>query len=465
MHDRARHSVAVLLFLVFGPVLTAALLGWIAIRRSPIAIQWEKSQTRNATGIDFKIDSVEYLRWNYQKYDELVFPHPSTGTAMFTISDLKLRRMESKSSTTGSVLRLLLPFLADSETLCKLNSDSVSIVLNPKTLGNDVELLENLLLDQFGDRFSGHSRDVLFSFDKVDIQIPDSAAKNGITLTFLEGRFTSNGSRSELDCTFSLQDNPSRDPIRFVVKREKGVPDKPELTVELRSESTEVPIRFLALLFPALNSLGSESYFHGTVRGESSGANRWVVTFEDMGIGNADLGELRKQLTTYRLTGRLRLEIVSAKIAIIEGQTRFLDAVGWIQIEDGSISRELLARLVDDWQLSTTPNDELNPLHRNNLDPLKDIPPNGKEGIRFAEVMLYLYLGKDGVLLRPIPRDVKSGLIIALDQQGFYKYHLPKRVGSGQPIPYAALLTTFSPPDAEVVPLTPQTQGIVPHLP
>ena len=448
-------------------MLTVALLGGIAARRLPVAVWWEKNAIQNATGLPFTLGSVEYQRWNLRKYGQVELSHPNTGQKFIAFPEVELRRSKSDSQKSSSIWTLFVPFLDDKQTSPKLSFSSASIELSQKMVASDVRILGNMLLDQFGDRFSARKTNLSFHCDELEISVTDSFPDTRFKLTFLEGTFLADETECKLECTFSLQDNPSRDPVRFTIRRKKPNPQnersqttEPELIVELQTDETEIPIRFLALFFPTWNSLGPKAFFHGTVRGESLRKDYWTITFEDMGIGDADLQTLGAELTPYPLSGHTQLNIKSARIATDGVRTRFLDASGWILIENGSIDRRLLAQLVDDWQLSPTPNDAANLLYQNNLDVLKNIPAD-QANIPIAEASFSVLLGKDGVLVRPIK---KGGLIFASDREQYYKYHLPERTGTTA-IPYSTIFGTFSPPNADVLSLTPQTQKLIQHLP
>ena len=448
-------------------MLTVALIGGIAVRRLPVAAWWEENVAKNAIGLPIKLGSVEYRRWNLQKYGQVVLHHPNTGQKFVVFPEVELRRLKSAASDSSSLLPFFVPFWDDKQTYSKLSIPRVSVELSQKTVTSDIRILGNMLLDQFGDRFS--AREVKFAFhcDELDIRIADSLPETRFKLMFLEGEFLSDETECKLECSFNLQDNPSRDPVRFTIRRKKQNPQneqsqttEPELVVELQTAKTEVPVRFLALFFPGLNSFGSDAFFHGTVRGESSHKDCWTITFEDMGIEEVDIQTLSAELTPFQLSGKTLLGIKSARIAVSSDGTRFLDASGWIQIVNGSIDRKLLTQLVDDWQLSPTPNTVSNPLHQNNLDLLKIIPADQTK-ILIAEASLSVLLGKDGVLLRS---NEKGGFVFASDRERFYKYHLPERMGM-MAIPYSVIFGTFSPSDANLLPLTPQTQKLVPLFP
>ena len=448
-------------------MLTAALLGGIAARRLPVAVWWEENVIQNATGLPFSLGSVEYHRWNLRKYGQVELPHPNTGQKFIVFPEVELRRSKSDSQKSSSLLPLFVPFLDDKQTFPKLSFSSASIEISPKMMASDVRILGNMLLDQFGDRFSARKTNLSFHCDELEISVADSLPGTRFKLTFLEGTFLADETECMLECSFSLQDNPSRDPVRFTIRRKKQNPPneqsqttEPELVVELQTDETEVPVRFLALFFPSWNSLGPKAFFHGTVRGESLRKDYWTITFEDMGIGDADLQTLGAELTPYPLSGKTRIGIISARIATNGIRTRFLDASGWILIENGAIDRRLLAQLVDDWQLSPTPNNTMTSLYQNNLDVLKNIPASQTK-VPIAEASFSVLLGKDGVLLRS---NEKGGFIFASDRERYYKYHLPERSGT-KAISYSAIFGTFSPPNADVLSLTPQTQKLIQHLP
>ena len=448
-------------------MLTAALLGGIAARRLPVAVWWEENVIQNATGLPFTLGSVEYHRWNLRKYGQVELPHPNTGQKFVTFPEVELRHSKSDTSKSSSLLSLFLPFWDDKQTFPKLSFSSVSVEISPKAVASDIRILGNMLLDQFGDRFSARKTNLSFHCDELEISVADSLPDMRFKLTFLEGTFLADETECKLECTFSLQDNPSRDPVRFTIRRKKqnlqneqAQTAEPELIVELQTDETEVPVRFLALFFPTWNSLGPKAFFHGTVRGESSRKDYWTITFEDMGIGNADLQTLGAELTPYPLSGETQIGIASARIETDGTRTRFLDASGWIRIVNGAIDRRLLTRLVEDWQLSPMPNDAMNSLYQNNLDVLKNIPVDQAK-IPIADASLSVLLGKDGVLLRS---NEKGGFIFASDRERYYKYHLPKQMGTTA-ISYSAIFGTFSPPNADVLSLTPQTQKLIQHLP
>jgi len=450
MKDRTRRSLAVLLFLVFGPTVTVALIGWIVLRRSPLAVQFETNSICTATGIDLKIDSVEYLRWNLWKYGQVELPHPNTGQPFVVFSDLENRLLQPKVSWLGTLFSPLLPGKS-TDSFRRINSPSVSIALKSQT---DIAVLSHLLLNQFGDRFADRTTGLAFIFNEFELIRQEDRLK----MTLVEGRFRSEDGRCSLECKFNLHENSTQEPILFRITRQRNnSPEEPELLVELRTDMTEVPVRFLAIFFPGLASLGPEAFFHGNVLGEFS-KKKWTVKFDDMTIFNADLKTLGAELTPYRLSGQLQIGITLARMEFIGNQSRFLDADGYMSIIDGSIERTLLARLVDDWQLSPTPNHETNPMYQNTN--LLSVLSQERQEIPFAEVLFSVFLGRDGVSIRPMKQ---HGLIIEMDKLGHYKYHLPKQVGA-HPIPYSDILNSFSPNTAEVLRITPQIQRILPHL-
>jgi len=454
MRDRTRHSLAVLLFLVFGPTCTAALLGWISLRRTSLAVWYETGTIREETGMNLTIDSVKYLRWNHWKYGEAEIPHPKTGQPFIVFSELENRLLQSEVPRSGSLFSFVLPQGVRGESFRRLNSPSVSFTLNSQA---DVIILSHLLLNQFGDRFAGRQPDLGFRFDEIEIRGPEFHFK----LTFVEGRFRSKAGKCSLECTFNLQENLFQELISFTITRQFS--EEPELIVELKTGETHVPARYLALLFPGLKSLGAEAFFHGTVRGELSKNHTWVVTFEDMTIENADLKTLGAGLTPYRLSGQVQMGVLSARMAFSGNQSRFLDAKGWIQITNGSMERKLLTQLVNDWQLSPDPNDVVNPLQRTNLNFLER-PSQERQDASVAEATFFVLLGKDGIKIRPgFAKDEESGFVMQMDPDGFFKYYLPKQV-SDRPISYSDLFHTFSPVDVDHIPLTPQIQRIVPSL-
>ena len=455
MRDRTRRSLVVLLFLAFGPTLTAALVGWVILRRSSPAVQYETYVIQAGTGMDLRIDSVEYLRWNFWKYGQVKLPHPSTGQPFVIFSDLENRLIPQKVSRSGSLFSFVLPEGLGAKSVWRLNSPSVLVTLNSKT---DLAILSDLLLNQFGDRFADRKPNLAFHFDEVEVRCPEFH----FILTFVEGRFCFEEGEYSLECRFNFQENPSQEPILFTIVRQKNnSSEDSEFRVELRTEETRVPVRFLALLFPGLKLLGPEAFFHGTVRGELSKRNSWVITFEDMGIGNADLKTFGAELTPYRLSGQVQMGILSARMAFSDNQSRFLDAKGWILAENGSIERKLLAQLVEDWQLSPNPNNENNPLYQNNPNYLEKLQPERQDAL-FVKASFFVLLGKDGIMIRQ-GLDEESGLVMIMDQDGFYKYYLPERISKSR-ISYLALLRSFSPDDTKLFPLTPQILRILPNF-
>ncbi len=424
----------IVLFLAFGPLLTAALIGAVAYRNLPVATYFEENAIRYQTGWKVKIGEVEYPKPNLVRFREFVVLHPQTLAPLARCPKLELQY---------------------SENFRKYSATEFQVFLDVKDRQQGLRVFTRMLFDILPEQFSGKAKNLEFNFENVELLTGDPNQKGQHRITFLGGLFSSEAERDKIECSFNLSDDlTAEEPIRFLAERNRK-DETSNLYLHYDSDKTYASGKFLSLFLPVFSLLGDQCRFSGTIRAESRSNDDWKIHFEEVDFKNGSLQQISKMLTSYRIDGCFNLGIKAATIGYAHSQGQFLGANGWIQIEDGSIQKELLVKLIDQFSLSWSPT----PVQKTAPAPDPLAGYSSKGDIPIKESCICFELNETGGHFRsPFP----SGSILQTMRQD--QLYLSKKFGD-QPTSYAAILYPLMPDNAELVPLTPQMHRIFKFLP
>ena len=436
MHDSSRRLLTVSIFLVLGPLLTAALLGAITVRKTPIAAHWEAETIRIATNRNAKIKSVNYLRPDLVRLNDVKILDPQTGNPLLYCPVVELHY---DLKELPGILR-------------KCVVEEMVIELYPKSKYEDVEKIVKTVLELPRKQLPDN---LLFDIANVEIKVVGTVPEESYQLTSLRGKYVANSGKDETLFMFNMGNDVVSEPIRFTLQKT----EENETTLELSSDKTVMPGKLLTLFVPGLSVLGDDFRFSGTILAKSQSKTDWTFSLENTTIRDGNLRSFAAFVTPYRATGQLNFSIKSVNFQTIGGENRFLNANGWFQIQNGTIAKDLLKKIVEQFGLIPNPR-HLTQVYRN-PDPISRFPRVPELPIENAIVQFDL--NPSGAVFQSI-NSPDSGLVLSINREN--NYYIPKKMEQTR-VSYSDLLHSLMPVNAELVPLTPHSQRVINllHLP
>ncbi|MGL6225458.1 MAG: hypothetical protein ACRC10_02400 [Thermoguttaceae bacterium] len=506
MYDSNRRLITIILFLLLGPLLTIALSAGLLLRSLPLSARWEERQIAAQTPWTVQIEQVEHLNPSTRRYKQFSILQSQTRIPLVVCPEIELVQKGPKWSCEITELFVNLEPIGQLDMFREFN---------------------RILFELFQDQFGGVARTFTFTIENIEITAPfsyqqadsfpqtssvpqtssfqqigkeadsgDRADLNrgvdlgrsidlgqtvdsnrmisldgsGVTtisgssqkfrLTFLNGTFTSTPEKDLLECSFNMSDNLTAEPIELRIEKTRNVADsqqRPQLNLLYSTVQTYSSGRFLTLLFPDLIPLGPDCRFSGRIYAEFMPEQKMQVKLEEMNITGIDLALLAPTLTPYHVSGLFTIGIKEAMLEFSRTDNRLHYAKGWGEIKDGTLQKELLVKLIDQFALSWTPTETAT---NTGYSPLERVRPNSP--IPLEHAVICFDFNDSGCLFQSVN---PSGAMMKFKGNQGNNYLYLQQSRSETRIPYANVLYSLMSDNAELVPLTPQSQKIIPYLP
>lgn len=474
LHEQTQRFILLLIFYLFGPILTLGIIGGVVVRKLPSnARSWEQSLTQQ-TGLHWTIQSVEYcspgcIQLHNVKIlnDPVKIVEDTVQDAVFTAPtiDIRLVTNTSRSKIFPGISASPTENTGLTERLAKTfpsfySADSFWQITVPVSLLNFGEyssdesalLVQNMLRKIFA-RFNTLSdMPVQFAFEEIAVMSEYSLKKPGDKnedkvdiFRFVQGNIYRTSTEIRSDWTFQIKnvselDWEYRERLSFVL----SLPDTFEISFQTGRQP--IPCDLAAVFcsrFKHFSGGSFEGMFSLATRSES---NSETLRLDRVVFKNVPLAPLVGPYTNFAVEGT----IVDLRFSKVVFGTEDTYAEGCLQVQNGAIEQALLCRCIDHFQLTVNPDTILD-------SPMKMIP--------FSACVIHFRLQPEGI---DFWADTKgwNNAIMYYHKGDPFPYELIVFVPAHRRlVSYHELMSIFAVDGAPVVPLTPGLRSLVPHIP
>jgi len=372
IHEQTQRFILLLIFYLFGPILTLGIIGGIVARKhSSNARSWERALTQQ-TGLHWKIQSVEYRSPGYTRLHEVKILDDTAQNTLYSAPKVDVQLI------TDTVRSEIFPgFVPPTESpqtgltalfakaFPTINSDNrywqISIPMSCLDLGKnsceDSALLCQNMLRKLFSRFDTLSDvPVQFSLEQMivvseySLNKPGSKREDKVDIfRFVQGNIFRTTKEIRSDWTFQIKDVSEldwkhRERLSFALSQ----PD----TLEIAFQTGRLPIPCdLAAVFCAPFKPFSGGLFHGEFSISTRGTHSQTIRLNNVVFKNVPLAPLVGSYTDFAVEGTIAdLRFTNAVLG-----TDGTYAEGCLQVQEGAIDKALFHRCVDRFQLTVEP--------------------------------------------------------------------------------------------------------------
>ena len=474
LHEQTQRFILLLIFYLFGPVLTLGIIGGVVARKLPSnARNWELFLTQQ-TGLHWTIQSVEYRSpGNVRLHNVTILDTPvkivedTAPNTAFTAPKIDLRLItniprskifpgisDSKTESTGLTAQFAktFPFLYSPDSFWQVTVP-VSLLNFGEYSSEESALMVQKMLRKIFARFNTLSGvPVQLALEEIAVMSEYSLKKPGAKnedkvdiFRFVQGNLYRTPTEFRSDWTFQVKnvsdlDWNHREHLSFVL----SLPDTLEITFQTGRQP--IPCDLAAVFcsrFKHFSGGSLEGKFSVSTQGDGKSE---TLRLEQVIFKNVPLAPLVGPYTDFAVEGTV-VDLRFAQVAFGPEETF---AEGCLQVQNGAVERALLHRCIDHFQLTVNPGTILD-------SPLQMIP--------FSACVIHFRLQTEGI---DFWADTKgwNNAIMYYHKGNPSPYELIVFVPAHRrPVSYHEFMSIFAKDGAPVVPLTPGTQSLVPHIP
>ena len=413
LYDRTRRAICIAAFFLFCALPTALLLAWGIARHLPWHVRSEADRLSSLLGLKVSLAGVRHLRPGVVHYEGLELSDPETGAKVLQCARLEAVWRQSAAAKGPSRQLLVLTALRPE-----------AAVDQAAAIGR---LVQRLLMQPSG-------------WLDVDVRLSAAdgtlrTAEGPTTLIDLQGSTETQPAGTLAQLSFRLPRAEKSDPVRIRVIRNRQA--APAVTgFELDTGGNALPCPLLAAGLAGIEQLGSRSRFRGSFWANET-AEGWTGEMKGH-LLDIDLERLVDVRFPHKLSGLAQLNLEIARFR----QGRLQDANGALCAGPGMVSRSLIEAAAGRMGLASG--------LRANLSVSQ---------IRYEQLSAAFSLDSRGLWLRGQCGSENSHAILV------DRYTVLLGDPAFQPQPIAAVVQTLVPSGGLPVPVTPQTDWLLRHLP
>ena len=465
LHEQTQRFILLLIFYLFGPILTVGIGGGIVWRKLPShARSWEHSLAQQ-TGLHWTIQAIEYrspgwVRLHEVKIFDEVAQHPVFETPQMDIRLVTERKREkifpgilaTSRSTTGLTewLAGTFPWLRPEERFWQITIEQASFLDFGRYSGSESPLLVQNMLRKVAARVETLSEvPVQFVVEQVYMISEQSLRRDGETtedrvdtFRFVQGTIYRTASEIRSDWSFQIK-NVSETEVQhlsFILLPNHST------DIVFRTGTQPIPCDLAAVFYAPFKHFSGGFFLGDFALSTRSGDRSQTIQLGNAAFRNVPLTPLISSYTDFVVTGT----IVDLQFERAIFGTGGFDAKGGLHVQNGAVEKALLHRCIDNFDLTIKPDDILD-------SPMRMIP--------FTESAILFHLHSGGI---DFWADEKWGNILMF-QEG-------ETVGSGPKMTISfpltrktvtpfELMSIFAADGAPVVPVTPASQVLIPYIP
>ena len=457
LHEQTQRFILLLIFYLFGPILTLGIIGGIALRKHPSHAQhWERTLTQQ-TGLHWKIESVEYRSPGFIRLHDVRILDDAAQDTLFRTEQIDVQRITDTSRTkvfpgiassdaeqtglTGFVARTF-PSLYSTDRFWRITVPFSTLNFGKYSSEESALLVQNLLRKVVV-RFDTLSEvPVQFVFEEIAVFSEHSLKKeereNQVDLfRFVQGNIYRTSSEIRSDWAFQI----------------KGVPDidRHRLSFALSQESLDISFRTgpIPCDLAAVFCSSFKHFSGGTFQGEFAlstqhGTNSQTIRLNQAVFKNMPLAPLIRPYTDFSVEGTVADFWLVQAVFNAEG----MYAEGCLQVQNGAIEKTLFHRCVDNFQLSILPDAAILDSH------MQMIP--------FTACVVHFRLQPQGIDFWA--DQFWLDRFMYYREEGIFRWIL-RLPDNRQIVTYHELMSIFAPNNAPTVPLTHGMKDIFPYIP
>ena len=322
LHEQTQRFILLLIFYLFGPILTLGIIGGIALRQLPSnARHWEHTLTQQ-TGLHWAIGSVEFRSPGFvrlhkvQILDDTV-PKPADTAApkpVFYAEQIDIRRITDtsrdkifpgvltdsggKSPVWGeltSILTSSLPSFRSNDQFWQISTPKAFLVLNDDSGASSASLVQNMLRRIFA-RFEPLADvpvqfvfEEIYVFSEYSLKRKGKAEDRADLLHFVQGNIYRTPAEIRSDWSFEIKDisNIDRLHLSFVL----SLTDTLEITFRTGKQQP-IPCDLAAVFYSPFKHFSGGSFLGEYVLSTRSGHNSQTIRLNNAIFINIPLAPL-----------------------------------------------------------------------------------------------------------------------------------------------------------------------------
>jgi hypothetical protein len=468
LHEQTQRFILLLIFYLFGPILTLGIIGGIVVRKLPSnARHWEQTLTQQ-TGLYWKIQSVEYCSPKLVRLHSVQILDEITKVPVFEAKKLEIKlvtdsrrnkifpeiQVSSGAKQTGltAAVAKVFPSYNTKDQFWQITAPVSILNFGKYSSVESASLVQNMLGKIFA-RFSSLADiPVLFVFEQIIVVSEHSLRKEGDkiedkidVLRLVQGNIYRTPTEIRSDWYFQIKDISEldwehREHLSFTL----SLTDT--LEISFRSGRQPIPCDLAAVFCSPFQHFSGGS-FQGEFSVSTRAADNSHTTRLNKAVfKNMPLAPLARHVTkSFPVEGTVaNLELTSAVFGT-EGK----HAIGHLHVVNGEIDSALFARCVGRFRLTVNPNDILD----------QQIPM-----VKFTACAVHFHLQPEGINFWA---DSMWGDAIMYHRENPHlpfalKVHLPQH---RKIVTYHELMSIFAPDNAPTIPMTLEMQSLAPHIP
>ena len=464
LHEQTQRFILLLIFYLFGPILTLGIIGGIALRKLPSnARSWERNLTQQ-TGLHWSIQSIEYCSPELVRLKEVKILDDTAQLPLFHARQIEVQLVTdtprekifpgisatAKTEHTGltALLTRSFPSFRSADRFWRI-SVPFAIVNFSKYSSEESALLLQKMLDRVFARFDTLSEvPVQFVFDQIAVVSEYSLKKEGDKnedkvdiFRFVQGNIYRTPEEIRSDWSFQIKDVSEfdRQHLSFILSLNDT------LDISFRTEKQPIPCDLAAVFYAPFKHFSGGTFQGEWVLSTRSVNNSHTVRLNQVIFTNVPLAPLVREYTDFSIEGTVADLRLDRAVFGTEGTY----AEGSFQIIDGALDNALFHRCVDHFRLTVEPQHILDA-------PTRQIP--------FTACAIHFRLQPEGIdfWADHIWRDVLMHYKEERSTHSLWQVRFPV---DRRPVTYHELMSIFASDGAPVVPLTPGLRSVLQHIP
>ena len=470
LHEQTQRFILLLIFYLFGPILTLGVIGGIVLRNLPAnARHWERTLTQQ-TGLHWKIKSIEYRSPGFIRLHEVEIQDDTAQNpdTVFYTKQIDVRRITNTSrdkifpgigatfdgepptwSGLTAVLTNLLAFLRSDDHFWQITAPLSFLNFRDYPGENSALLVQNLLRKVFARFETLADESVQFIFEEIYVISEYSLKKGGTKaedktdlFRLVQGNIYRTPAEIRSDWSFEIKDFSDID--RLHLSFALSLNDTLEVT--FRTGKQPIPCDLAAVFYSPFKHFSGGSLLGEYALSTRSGHNSQTTRMNNAIFKNVPLAPLIGSYTDFAVAGTIADLQFDRAVFGAEG----ISVDGCLKVQNGIVEKALFHRCVDNFALTVQPENILD-------SPMRMIPFTAcvvhfrlqREGINFWADQLW---SNDAFMYQRADANGPLDWVV--------RFPSHRRT-----VTYHELMSIFVADNTPTVPLIPGYQSLLQHMP